>query len=648
MEKLLKIAVVLTAYDRMTRVVKDATDSAKKSMNSAFGKGTAYMGTGIAIAASMMPAISAYAELEDSTTRLETAMMRAGAVVRPEFQAINKLAIDLGNQLPGTTADFQNMFEVMLNNGIEARTILNGVGKAAAYLSVQLKMPYEEAAKFASKLREATGVADKDMMGFLDTIARVRNLGVEASEMQYAFGRSAGSLKLLGLQGLDASKSMANLYAQLIRAGLSGETVGTGFAAIVNSVLDPKKFAQMNSEAAKLGVNLQFFKDGKFLGVENMIAQLDKLKQFNAVQRAGVVNALTGGGQDAQMLQTLINNGVAGFNKMNKQMADQATLQDKVGKQLMTLKNLWESATGTITNMLAALGAGLAPELKMVVDLMGKLAGVTQEFLSANPAFAKFISLSVVGMGVFLTAVGIVNMLKGAFIALRLVMATNPFILIATGAIMALSLIYSNWDKITAFFSKLWDGIKAVFSSGIQWLKDNWDKLLLGLVFPVAGIGMLIVEAVKKWFPDMYKAGEEVVNGLWEGMKNTFNKTVNFVKDMGTSISDGFKSVLGIKSPSKVFIEHGMNISRGAFIGMERGKNVIQRGVDSISSPRLAVKGAGVGYGGSSSVTFSINFTGPATREGADSFMAQLRKYEGEIIRMLNRADERKMARSFS
>ncbi len=36
-------------------------------------------------------------------------MMDANGEVGKSFQDINKLAIGLGNQLPGTTADFQNM-----------------------------------------------------------------------------------------------------------------------------------------------------------------------------------------------------------------------------------------------------------------------------------------------------------------------------------------------------------------------------------------------------------------------------------------------------------------------------------------------------------------------------------------------------------
>ena len=130
----------------------------------------------------------------------------------------------------------------------------------------------------------------------MDTIARTSNLGVQADEMQYAFSRSAGALKLMGIQGLEASKSISAVYATLIRTGASGETVGTGMQAILNTFMNVDKMKVFNAEAAKLGVQMEFVdkKTGQFKGVENMIAQFDKLRQFNPQQRASLVQALLG------------------------------------------------------------------------------------------------------------------------------------------------------------------------------------------------------------------------------------------------------------------------------------------------------------------------------------------------------------------
>lgn len=672
MDKMLKIAVLLTAVDKMSEVIRRAVGTSESELKKLsdrqkqlFASGTGMLATGAAVTASLAPAVQAYADLEEAQLRLKAAMMGPGGVVSDLFPQVNQLAERLGDQLPGTTADFYAMFETMMNSGIKAETVLNGVGEAAAFLAVNIKMPYDEAGKFAAKLKEATGVADGQMLQFMDTIARVRNLGVEAGEMQFAFSRSAGALKLLGVQGLEASKSMASVYASLIRAGLSGETVGTGFSAIVNNMLNPTKFAKMNEEAAKLGVSLQFFKDGQFMGVQNMIAQLDKLRGFNAEQRASVVNALTGGGQDAQMLQTLINNGVAGFNKMNQAMANQATLSQKVGSQLKGLKSLWEATTGTITNLLAAIGEGLAPALKPLVTMMGQLAGWLKTFLQENPRMAQFLSMMVAATGVFLTVVGIVNLVKGAFIALRIVMMANPFILVATVAIMAVALIYANWDKIKAWFARLWENVKAIFMRTWEWIKNlfmNYTPhgLIIKHWSQIVAFFTNLWETVKQKFwgfvqfvfdlhKKFFEAGGKIVEAIGDGIKAKWDQFISFWKGKVQELRDFLPFSPAKRGPLRDIhrirlIETIAENIKPALLTqrMQQVANAVFN-VQPSGTPAFA----GASGGGGVSVTMNINVAGGATAAAANSFVAELRKNKGEIARIFEEAMQQKQRRTF-
>jgi hypothetical protein len=53
-------------------------------------------------------------------------MMGPGGKVAPEFEKINRLAVALGDKLPGTTADFQNMMTMLRRQGMSAQVILGG------------------------------------------------------------------------------------------------------------------------------------------------------------------------------------------------------------------------------------------------------------------------------------------------------------------------------------------------------------------------------------------------------------------------------------------------------------------------------------------------------------------------------------------
>lgn len=480
MNKQLKIAVVLSAYDKMTRTINDAVNKSaakieelkKKSMN-LFGEGTAMTAAGAGIMASLAPAVTAFAELEDSALALKSVMMKEGGVVPVEqFNKVNNLAIELGNLLPGTTSDFQNMFAAMIRGGVTVDTILGGTGKAAAFLAVQLKLPFEQAAKGAAKLKEATGVSDSEMMNFMDTISRLDNVGVTFDQMEMAFARSAGQLKFLNVQGLDATNQMAALYAMLIKGGASGETAGTGMATAFSNLFDPKKMAKANEAAKKLGFQFQFMdKKGNFKGVENFVKQLDKLKGMSEQQISDVLAPLFGAtGQDSQFIKTIAQGGFAAYQDMQKRMKEQATLQEKVTMQLGGLKNLWDAATGTFTNFMAAFGEAIGPELKMLTGLLNDASAGLQKITSENPRLAKFIGIMIAAGGALMVVMGIVKMLTAAQAALNLVILMNPYVAIAAAAIAAVALIYAYWEPIKQWFSDLWDGIKVIFSKAVVYL----------------------------------------------------------------------------------------------------------------------------------------------------------------------------------
>ncbi|MFX9446654.1 phage tail tape measure protein, partial [Acinetobacter baumannii] len=78
--------------------------------------------------AGMAYSLKQYEDAEDAAMGLRVSMMQANGQVSKEYAQINKLANGLGTKLPGTTADFQNMMAVLIQQGISAKAILGGVG----------------------------------------------------------------------------------------------------------------------------------------------------------------------------------------------------------------------------------------------------------------------------------------------------------------------------------------------------------------------------------------------------------------------------------------------------------------------------------------------------------------------------------------
>lgn len=506
MPSMMMLGVTIKLFDQMTgglRGIAGQVDGLSGKLKSLGGVGMKSLGAGLVAGAALLKTIDAFSELEDASTRLKVTMMDGNGLTGA-FSQVNALAVKLGNELPGTSADFLNMMAALKAQGISDDSILGGVGEAAAKMAVLLKKTPEEMAVFAAKLKQALGVSDADMLKFMDTIQRTYFLGVDATEMMYAFGRSAGALKTIKQQGLEAGKALAPLFAMWIKGGMTGETVGTGFSAISNSLLDAKKLGKGNAVLKSFGMGALNFTDkkGNFLGIEHMVKEFDKLKSLGAVKLNSVLKEIFGGGQDQAMVATLVTEGIEGYRKQVEAMEKQADLSKRVNMQLGTLKNLWDAASGTFTNALAGFGGAMGDDLKALTKWFGDLSEAVAKFMAQNPVltqwigrlalgfvtlaivggtalialagFGTFISLAVPGITALATAFGflgtVISVVGRAFLL-------NPIGLVVTGIAVAALLIYKYWEPIKGFFADLWAGIKNSFTSAVDWIGQKLQTL---------------------------------------------------------------------------------------------------------------------------------------------------------------------------
>ncbi|MFU7708767.1 phage tail tape measure protein [Aeromonas veronii] len=438
------------------------------------GHGAAALATGTAMGMTTLKPVIEFARAETSVVDLKVSMMGKGGQVRQEFQAISDLATNLGNKLPGTTADFQNMMSTLIQQGMSAKAILGGLGQATAYLGVQLKMPYDQAALFAAKLQDATGTTEKDMMGLMDTIQRSFYLGVDSNNMLGAFSALTPALSVLRKAGLDAANTLAPLIVMADQAALSGESAGNAYRKIFQLSMNSKKIQKATKGT---GLNLNFT-DGKgeFGGLEQMYSQLAKLKNLSTEKRLQVLKDIYGDDKETlQALDIMIKKGIAGYRETQKKMADQAALQERVNAQLGTLGNLWDAATGTFTNAMVNFGEAIAPEIKAITEWIADLSERLGNWAKRNPELSNtlmkiggILSMVTIAFGGLSLAVaallGPMAIMKLTFGVLGVtfgsLLGAVAAILAPLAALAVLGItIIKLWEPISAFFSGLWQGI---------------------------------------------------------------------------------------------------------------------------------------------------------------------------------------------
>ncbi|MCT9825208.1 phage tail tape measure protein [Pseudomonas veronii] len=599
----------LSAQHKKAAAARNLMEKSQRAAGNLAVNGAAGLGVGYAATRPIAAAVKAFAPNEDSATQLKVSMMDDTGKVSEDFQKITDLATKLGDRLPGTTADFQNMMTMLRRQGLSAQSILGGTGEAAAYLGVQLKMEATEAAEFAAKMQDATRTTEKDMMGLMDTIQRGFYAGVDPGNMLQGFSKIAPVMDVIKKSGIDAAKELAPLLIMMDQAGMEGGSAGNAFRKIFQAGLDGDHVNSANKIAAggNTGVSFKFTDDkGNFAGLENLYAQVEKLKAFNDVDRNAIIKKLFG--DDAETLTTLntmMNKGLAGYQEVQQKLKTQADLRTRVNEQLNTLTNIMEAAEGSFTNAMAEFGAAVAPELKDLIKTLGEIANSIGAWARENPKLA----------GGLVKVVAAIAALAFVFGGLALTMASmlGPFAVLRYGMTM-FGLQGGGITKMLGRFLPTLTGLARnvfpMFAQGVRMLAMTMGGALVtalrtvgialwglaanpivlviaAVVAALAGGAYLIYknwDAVKNYFAN---AWTEIKAGFDGGIGGIITTLVNF-SPLGLLYQafSGVLSYLGIELPSR-FTEFGSMIVNGLVNGLTAGLGAVKDTISSIGDASI-------------------------------------------------------------
>lgn len=551
MEQLFKIAIVLQAIDQATRPIQNiskATKELERSVEQTASKFDKFkeklsqlnekvkslesVASTAAFGIATKSMLTAFMELEDAQKRLQATMMEAGGRIPEIFQKINEEAGRLGAELPGTTRDFYQLAATMLQLGVSAEALAKGGLRAAAYLASVLKIPYEEAGMNVAKYMEALGIAQEELLQFIDIIQRVAHLGVTPTEMRYAFAKLSGTLKLLGWQGLESAKQLTPLVARMIQLGYSGETVGTNLSAVFSSLLNPKKVQEFTKELEKFGIQLQLLDEqGRVKAPAEIIAEFSKISEaykqglISQQELYTILSKLTGAsGEDLKMLTAIITEGAEGYNKMNEAMSRQADLQKRIQLISSSLSSAWEALTGTFTNLLTTLGAQLAPALKTIANFLNDLIDKTTQFFEKHQTLAKVIAWSIAGFAALsatmLALAGTIMIISAPFKMLFALFST--LVPLAKGVVAILRLLGPAIQLLLSLLTKFAPVLNAI-AVALRFLflstPLGWILLVVGGLAYLAwrfGILQKAIEIAGKAFKWLWSIVSSVISNIKE------------------------------------------------------------------------------------------------------------------------------------
>ena len=277
-----------------------------------------------------------------------------------------------------------------------------------------------------------------------------------------------------------------------------------------------------------------------------------------------------------------------------------------------------------------AFSASVSSVFKFLVDngnlIVSIITGIASGFVAWN--VASMIMTVITAIKGFVTAL---QAGKTAMQALNIAMNANPFVLIATliaGVVAALITLWNTNENFRNGVINIWENVKEfisgvvtaivefftvtipnAFNAVIEFVKTNWQALLLLLVNPFAGAFKLLY--------DNCEGFRNVVDNMVQRVKDAFSNMLEKVKEIAHNIGDA------VKNGIQVAVDFITSLPGKA---LQWGRDFIQGFVDGIRSMISSVIDAVKGI--ANTVADWLHFSRPEK--------GPLREYESWMPDMIN------------
>ena len=193
-------------------------------------------------------------------------------------------------------------------------------------------------------------------------------------------------------------------------------------------------------------------------------------------------------------------------------------------------------------------------------------------------------------------------------------------------------------DIIQAIIEFITENLPEIVQMGVELAL----KLITGIVSAIPeivrqlpAIISAIVTALKNALPQFADIGKDIVKGIWEGIKGLGNWLGDQVKGFFGNVVGGIKSLLGIRSPSKVFADIGENMAAGIGVGfgaeMKKVKDDIKVDVDFPDWPTPRPVAGGIG-GQTIIINNPINLDGRALSDSNSRYQANNNRSQSRAL----------------
>ena len=544
----------------------------------------------------------------------ETAMSDVRKVVDfaddGQFQQMNKDILELSQKLPMTANDLAAIVAAGGQSGIAQKDLLN-FAEAAAKMGTAFDISASEAGDMMAKWRTSFSINQGEVEKLADKINYLSNKTAASAPLISDVVTRIGPL---GAVGGMASGEIAALGASLVGSGIQSDVVATGIKNLILTMVagesatkgQKEAFADLGFNATEMAKRMQTDAKGAIVDLMKAIQHLDKEKQAAMLQNLF-------GKESIGAIAPLLSN-LAGLEKNLSLVADGGgyvnSMQDEFNTKADTTSNKLKLMQNSFNAVTTAVGNGVLPALKSMLDTAMPLAKVIGDFVSRNSELVGGVLLTfgvVTSLGVAANVLawmynGVALTVNGVSLAFA---TANTFMVehavatkLATGAakvwnitkLIGTGIMKADIVQFTVALGKM-TAMKALYlasatATGI-WTAAQWAWNIAMTANPIglvmAGIAGLIAigytlyanwDTIKSFFITLWDNPTAAIDTFCNSIRDKFMAAGNWLSEKWASIknmlsSPIFGSVNITASGNGDGIAHNANggiYGRGAFL----------------------------------------------------------------------------------
>lgn len=562
-------------YEKMQERMGKANEMAKKGLMIA-GAGAAALAVPVKIAIDYESAMADVAKVVDG-------LKDEAGKITPAYTAMSNQILEMTTRLPMAAKDIAAIVAAGAQSGI-AKNELIGFAESAVKMGVAFDITADQAGQSMAEMRAAFKMTQPQVIALADQINYLGNTSPNKADKIMEVVQRIGAL---GEVGGFASSSIAAMAASL--TSVEPDVAATGIKNIILAMTKGESatkgqveaFEKLKLKSTDVAKNMQKDAEGTIATVLKAIQKLPKEEQVAVTNSLFGSEALPVVMQYSQGLDTLTKN----LNAVSSASVYAGSMEAEYAARAATTANNIQLAKNQMAALGITIGNVLLPGVNSMIGSFNTVMSKVQAWAQANPALAGTLTKIAVGAiaivgGLSALSIGAIAifgpmmMVGRAFGAVALAakgmsmaLLTNPITWIVLAIAGAALLIYKNWAPISAFFVGIWNTIKTAFNGGITGISSliiNWSPI---------GLFYSAFAKVLSWFGiDLPAKFTGFGAMILEGLKNGILSKVNAVKDAITGavsgVIDKAKGILGIHSPSRVFMGIGGYTMQGMANGI--------------------------------------------------------------------------------